>query len=291
MTNTYENQDQEIQESDRKNYEILSEIKEGIYDNLNKLTTITPEIAEIICRYEGQLDLHSLEMIPDEAMYYLAQYKKVLYLPKIKAFSIQGLEYLSHHDNSLLLTGIKHLTKEQAGVLKQHKKHLTIGLDNIDEEVAVELSQHEGDLELYDLKEIDQKTAEAFSKHNGTLTLGLNSLTSEVALFLAPHKGPLKLDLEYIDDESMKNLAKHIGVMYLNELKELSEGSAKYLAEYHEGEIYVSRLMTITDKVAKILVNHKGKIHASSSGDVETKIFNNIKEDDSLSDIFNLTQE
>jgi len=127
----------------KRNMEIFKEIQGGDVSNTNKLTFITPLIAEHLSKHKAWLWLSGLTTITDTVA-----------------------EHLSKHEGGLGLNGLTTLSDAAAEHLSKHKGGLSLnGLTIISDTAAEHLSKHEGDLYLRGLTTLSDTAAESLSKH------------------------------------------------------------------------------------------------------------------------------
>jgi len=82
----------------KRNLEIFKEIQGGDVSNSNKLTFITPLIAESLSKHKGDLYLNGLTTISDNAAEFLSKHKGYLGLYGLTTLSDTAAEFLSKHE-------------------------------------------------------------------------------------------------------------------------------------------------------------------------------------------------
>jgi len=174
----------------KRNLEIFKEIQNGVVSNSDKLTFITPLIAESLSKHEGTLGLRGLITISDTAAEHLSKHEGVLYLHGLTTLSDTAAEHLSKHEGGLWLYGLTTLSDPAAEHLSKHEGYLNLdGLTTLSDTAAESLSKHEGTLSLSSLTTLSDIAAEHLSKHKGDLWLsGLTTLSDIAAEFLSKHE-------------------------------------------------------------------------------------------------------
>ncbi len=109
-----------------ENLKILKEIKEGNFDNVDKLTFLTNEIAEILSKYQGSLLLNGLSSLSDAQAESFSKYQGVLWLNGLSSLSDAQAESLGKHQGALSLNSLSSLSNAQAESLSQHQGKLYI---------------------------------------------------------------------------------------------------------------------------------------------------------------------
>jgi len=228
----------------RKNKKIWEEIKRGNLDNTKEVSLITSEIAEILSRYHGSLNLNSLKFLSNQTAEHLSSHQNDLNFRDLAFLSDQAAEHLSRHEGSLNLLGLKFIS----------------------DQAAEYLSRHQGDLILSGLTSLSDKAAEYLSHHQGKLFLsGLTSLSDKIAEQLSRHQGALSLNITSISDKVAEHLSHLKGRLFLNRLTSLSDQAAKYL-ERHEEETRIQenieqdKLRSPSNEEVGYSARHKGII-------------------------------
>jgi hypothetical protein len=106
-----------------KNQKIWEEIKNGIFNNIKKLTLLNPEIAEDLSyeeyiyldglvhisdgcaekfrNHKGNLSLNGLVALSDKSAEHLSSQKGFLYLSSLTSISDKGIKYLTRHSGEV----------------------------------------------------------------------------------------------------------------------------------------------------------------------------------------------
>ena len=137
------------------------------------------------------------------------------------------------------LDGLKNLSAVAAELLSSAGALSLKGLEELDEDVAVQLAKHQGFLELSGLKTASDAVLRALSKYEGDY-LGLDGLR-DISDFgikaLANTKANLDLSsLEVISDDALELLVRGRRDFLRLGLQSLSEKQAKILELFH-GEV------------------------------------------------------
>jgi len=173
----------------KKNAKIWEEIRQGKYNNIKKLTCITPAISKVLSRHQGNLNLSGLTSLSDQAAEHLSHHQKTLWLRGLTSLSDQAAEHLSHHQGYLGLDRVTSLSDKTAEYLSHHQGGLFISLTSFSDQVAEQLAHYRGNLWLNSLVYLSDQAAEYLSHQQGTLMLlGLTSLSDQAAEYLAKHK-------------------------------------------------------------------------------------------------------
>lgn len=209
---------------------------------LNGLTTLSPEAAKELARYDGWLSLNGLTSLAKESA-----------------------EALGQHRGPLHLNGLTKLSDESANALARHYGELSLnGLASLSEEAAKALAKHTGG-RLY-LKGVTTLSAEAMKalaqrKVGGPTSLqvhldGLTSLSPEAAAVLAQTTGQFwdgRLPaMTTLPDDVARALAKRQGTFSFEGLTTISDEAAKALQGKLDGKL--PRLTSLTLASAKAIV-------------------------------------
>lgn len=193
--------------------------------------------------------------------------KNVELLQSVTELSVEVAQILSQFSKGdLRLNRVRTITPEVARALApQGKKGVTLwlGLTTITPEVAKSLAAHSrGMLALNALDKITVEVARELAQFRGKLTLnGLRALSPEVARELAKHRSKFTLfGLMEISAEAAEALAEHRGTILLNGLTKLTSGPlTATMLKSNDGFLNLSKVQTISDEVAKVLAEYKGK--------------------------------
>ena len=180
--------------------EVLSKYEVGL--SLNGLRDISPATAQNLMNCEGRLVIGLPELTPEIAKI-LVHHRGDLVL-NIENLTPETAKVLINRQGDLKL-GLKHLTSDVAEILVNREDPLWIGEVTIDEELANILSQARGDLYV-ELRTIKPQIIAPLVRKEGTLVLwGLpgdqsfsshsSQLSKEVAKQLASTKGTILLSL------------------------------------------------------------------------------------------------
>jgi hypothetical protein len=248
---------------------------DGGWAALDSLTTLTPEVAELIVKPERALSLNGLTELPPALASVLAKHApgKIfglgdLRLNGIKSLSPPAAEALASHKGKVLLYGLETLDSVPlARKLAGQWGELRLGIKTLSPKIASELAKHRGTeedrtrpgvvfrrqdgaasiLRLDELEALTPETAESLAAHEGVLVLnGLTSLPPDVAAALAKRTGNSKTN--------------RTGTLVLNGLSSLSAQSASAIAAF-PGELVLKAISVITPETAAALARHKGRLH------------------------------
>lgn len=248
---------------------------DGGFASFDALTTLTPEVAEVLVKHEGSLSFNSLTDLTPETAAVLAKHAPVkqfgyadLRINGLKTLSPKAAEALAAHQGKVLLYSLEKLDSVPLSQkLARQWGELRLGLTDLSPSIAAELAKHRGNeedktrpgvtfrrqdgavsvLRLDNIAALSPETAEALSAHEGVLVLnGLTSLPPAVAASLAKRVGNSK--------------TKRPGTLVLNGLETLSTESAAALAAF-TGELVLKALTELSPETAAALVQHQGRLH------------------------------
>jgi hypothetical protein len=248
---------------------------DGAFANFDALTTLTPEVAEVLVKHEGSLSFNSLTNLTPETAAVLAKHAPVkqfgyadLRLNGLKTLSPKTAEALAAHQGKVLLYSLEKLDSVPlAQKLARQWGEVRLGLRDLSPPIAAELAKHRGNeedktrpgvifrrqdgaasvLRLDNIASLSPETAEALAAHEGVLVLNdLTSLPPAVAASLAKRVGNSK--------------TKRTGTLVLNGLETLSTESATALAAF-TGELVLKALTELTPDTAAALAKHPGRLH------------------------------
>lgn len=252
----------------------------GTFISFDALTSLPPEVAEVLVKIERPLSFNALTELSPETAAILAQHPAAaksgasaaktgvpdLRLNGIKVLSDRAAEALSAHQGKLLLHSLEKLDSlALAQKFGREPGELRLGLKELTPAIAAELAKNRGEetarshsgggrrdgaasiLRLDHLESLTLEAAEALAAHEGVLVLnGLTTLQPEVAAFLAKRVG------------NRKNGSK--GTLVLNGLARISPESAAALAAF-PGELVLNALTELSSETADALAKHPGRLH------------------------------
>lgn len=263
----------------------------GAWASLDALTSLSPEVAEVIVKPERALSLNGLTDLSPELAAVLAKHPPSktfasadLRLHGIKSLTPQAAEALAAHQGKILFHHLEVLDSVPlAQKIARQWGEIRLGLKTLTPEIAAELSKHRGDeedrtrpgvvfrrndgaasvLRLDELESLSLGTAEALAAHEGVLVLnGLTSLPPDVAAALAKRTG---------NSKTMRP-----GILVLNGLGSLSTESAAALAAF-SGELVLKALAKITPETAAALARHKGRLHLTGLTEMSAAVYESLQ--------------
>ncbi|MCY2973034.1 MAG: hypothetical protein NTW52_00010 [Planctomycetota bacterium] len=201
------------------------------------MTSLEPEVAAVLSKHPGNLNLPAITQLAPEVAKALIGEKEHLWLALngLKEISPDLARELAAAKCALQLDGVETVTPEIAEILGTHQGSLSLGLTSISPDVAEKLAMHDAWLILRSLATIDVESAALLAKHKQWLSLdGLKLMTPQIAEALGHYDGD-KLDLnglKSLEFEVAKRLAnaKCAAGIYLNGLKEVSPDIIQALA-------------------------------------------------------------
>jgi hypothetical protein len=258
---------------------------DGGFANFDALTTLTPEVAEVLVNSDGALSFNGLtELLPETAAV-LAKHPPVkqfgyadLRLNGLKTISPKAAEALAAHQGKVLLYSLEKLDSlPLAQKLARQWGELRLGITELSPPIAAELAKHRGTdedktrpgvifrrqdgaasvLRIDNLASLSPETAEALAAPEGVLVLnGLTSLPPEAAASLAKRIG----NGNAVRSNGSSVTAKRTGTLVLNGLETLSTESAAALAAF-TGELVLKAITELPPDTAAALAQHQGRLH------------------------------
>ncbi len=258
---------------------------DGGFGSFDSLTTLTPEVAEVLVHNEGALSLNGLTELSPETAAVIATHKPVkqfgyadLRLNGLKTLSPKAAEALAAHQGKVLLHSLEKLDSiPLAQKLARQWGELRLGLTELSAPIAAELAKHRGTdedrtrpgvifrrqdgaasvLRIDNISSLSPETAEALAVHEGVLVLNdLTSLPPAVATALAKRVG----NSTAVRANGSSVTAKRTGTLVLNGLETLSPESAAALASF-TGELVLKAITELTPDTAAALAKHPGRLH------------------------------
>ena len=263
---------------------------------LDGLTTLPPEAARELAKYDGWLSLNGLTSLANESAEALGQHKGPLHLNGLTKLTDESAAALARHYGELSLNGLMSLSEEAATALfRQSGGRLYLnGVATLSPEAARALSQrkggaqagpvqlhgltslspeaaaalaglhgHQWDGRLPNIKTLSDDVAQAFAKREGGLALeGLTALSDEAARVLGPRLGGQLPALKTLSPELAKGLAKTRGPIVLDGLTTLSDEAAMGLSnDQHRGDVRLNGLTTLSPVAAKAICKREGDLY------------------------------
>jgi hypothetical protein len=269
----------------------LDNTLDGGWAGLDSLTTLTPEVAEVLVKPERNLSLNGLTELSPELAAVLAKHlpSKIfgtadLRLNGLRSLSPGSAEALATHGGKVLLYGLESLDSVPlARKLAAQWGELRLGLKTLSPAIASELARHRGNeedrtrpgvvfrrqdgaasiLRLDELESLQPEAAEALAAHEGVLVLnGFISLPTDVAASLAKRTGHSK--------------TKRPGTLVLNGLTSITAEAAAALAAF-PGELVLKAVTTLTPETAEALSRHKGRLHLTGLTELKPASYETLK--------------
>jgi hypothetical protein len=252
----------------------------GTFVCFDALTTLTPDVAEVLVKIDKPLSFNGLIELSAETAAILAAHPPAaksgamaaktgradLRLNGIKHLSAPAAEALAAHRGKVLLHSLEKLDSlALAQKMSCEPGELRLGLKELSPAIAAELAQNRGEevyrnqsgggrrdgapsiLRLDNLESLTPEAAEALASHEGVLVLnGLTTLDPSVAASLAKRVGNRKLG--------------HKGTLALNGVTALSPVAAAALATF-PGELVLKGVTEMSAETAAALAKHEGRLH------------------------------
>lgn len=274
---------------------------DGGFASFDALATLTPEVAEVLVKYEGALSFNSLTELSPEVAAVLAKHAPGkqfgfadLRLNGLKTLSPQAAEALAAHQGKVLLYSLEKLDSlPLAQKLARQWGELRLGITDISPPIAAELAKHRGTeedktrpgvifrrqdgaasvLRLDNLESLTPEVAEALANHEGVLVLnGLSILPPAVATSLAKRVG----NSNAVRSNGSSVTSKRTGTLVLNGLENLSPESATALAAF-TGELVLKAITELTPDTAAALAKHPGRLHLTGLTKLGSKTHTALK--------------
>ena len=246
---------------------------DGNFWAFDGLTTLTPEVAQVLVKPAVNLSFNGLAYLTPETAKVLATHAASptfgyadLRLGGLKTLSPRAAEALAAHQGMVLLYGLERLDSVPlAQKLARQWGELRLGVTELSPQIAAELAQHRG-------TEVSKKEGPQHRIDRAVSVLRidrLQSLTPETADALAAHEGVLVLnDLVSLDPPVAAAIAKRVGnrklnrpgTLVLNGLESISPQAAAAIAPF-SGELVLKGITKLTPPAAEALAMHKGRLH------------------------------
>jgi hypothetical protein len=246
---------------------------DGYFWRFDSLTSLTPEVAEVLVKPKVNLSFNGLTELSPETAKVLADHAASpafgtadLRLNGLKRLAPEAAKSLAAHQGMVLLYGLERLNSVPlAQKLARQWGELRLGLTELSPAIAAELAKHRG-------TEVSKKEGPQHRIDRAVSVLRIDrlaSLTPEAAETLAAHEGVLVLnDLTSLDPEVAAALAKRVGnrklnrpgTLVLNGLTRISVESAAALARF-SGELVLKGITELNPATAAALATHKGRLH------------------------------
>jgi len=268
---------------------------DGSFANFDALTTLTPEVAEVLVKHEGALSLNGLTEISPETAAALAKHAPAkqfgyadLRLNGLKTICLKAAEALAAHQGKVLLYSLEKIDSIPLALkLARQWGELRLGITELLPPVAAELAKHRGTdedktrpgvilrrqdgaasvLRIDNLSSLSPETADALAAHEGVLVLNdLTSLPHAVAVSLAKRTG----NSNAVRSNGSSLTAKRTGTLVLNGLETLSTESAAALAAF-TGELVLNAITELPPATAAALAQHKGRLHLTGLTKISTE--------------------
>jgi len=230
---------------------------------LDGLINLSDAAAEALAQHNGHLVLSGLESLSLGATKALAKHKgPSLFLTGLTSLSDAAAETLAQHIGRLNLGGLDGLSLEAAKALAEHKGDLCLGLTSLSDAAAEALARHQGELDLSMLMSLSDAAAEALAKHsdvclNDTVERIVEDARARIAGSKIKPFGRGKILTKEIAEQFLEDN----GSVDLGEFDSLENSAAEVLAGYHDGELYLNGLMSLSKSSAQHLSFPEGFLH------------------------------
>jgi mono/diheme cytochrome c family protein len=272
---------------------------------LNGLTSLSPETAKELARFDGWLSLNGLVALPKEVADALAQHKGPLHLDGLKTIPSEAASALARHYGELSLNGVTSLSDEAAQAFAKHtggRLYLN-GVTSLSPAAAQAMSQRKGGAPSHQvrldgltslsaeeaealagmnghqweprfprLKTVPVDVARALAKRDGISMEGLTSLSDEAAMILGPKLNGRLPALKELSPEVAKSLAKVRGSLILDGLTELADDAAAALGKDHSGDLHLNGLKKLSPAAAQAICKRGGDLHLNGLTEIPLDI-------------------
>lgn len=280
---------------------------------LPNLKTVTPEIADILSTFQGDLTLGGITTLDEAAAGRLAGHTceswysslkgnvpyPALVMDGIKELDDAAADAIAEHPGRIQMEGLRKLSSlSLATKLASHRPETADTKPKVPEnanffrnpELMDALSYHSrqvlldklffrpgNPLRLDRLKSLSGPIAGELSRHRGFLSLdGLESLPDDVAVALGRHSGGLSLDgLTTLSDAAVEELSASDGMLSLCGIESFSDEQMRHLSE-HEGDLRLDGVRRLSDAQAAMLSQHEGGISLGGLTEASTGVVASI---------------
>ncbi|MDF1663684.1 MAG: hypothetical protein P1V97_18085, partial [Planctomycetota bacterium] len=231
--------------------------------SLDFLQELTPNVAEKLLGYRGNLSFPGLKKLSPETARILARHgTKDLKFGALTNCPIPVLTELVKHKGWLCFDAMTTLTVEEGRCLGQHGGGLRFrALKSLPPEAAAQLAKHKSSLRIAVLEGFSDEALQALAMHKGRLHIdGSRSISARVAKGLRDHKGTLSLDaLETLGVKATSELAKKSdGSIWFGRLRQLTPKFAKAIAPREKASLFFNAIRTLPLDSTKEIVKFKG---------------------------------
>lgn len=285
------------------------------------LKVLSPEIADILCQFPGDLLLDGVTEIDEDVAASLARHTceswracpgwirgnvrpPTLTLNGVKELSDDAAAALAEHPGRIELRGLRKLTSlPLATKLASHApstddtnpgvrawkedNNLDALMFHAEQALMDKLFFLPGNpLRLDNVSSLLPVVASELARHRGLLSLnGVKTLSDDLAVALGRHTGGILLDgLTTLSDAAAEELSGSDGCLSLAGVASLTDEQLEFLSA-HEGELQLDGIRGLSDHQAAILAKHTGSISLGGMTDASptalTAILNKPKAADS----------
>ncbi|MBM3997685.1 MAG: DUF1588 domain-containing protein [Planctomycetes bacterium] len=258
--------------------------------SLNGLASLSDEVADALGQHKGHLHLDGLTKIADAAAKALARHNGELSLKRLTSLSDEAATALAKHSGGrLYLNGVKALSTDAAKALAQRKgggpsnKVCLDGLESLTALGAAALAEshgHNWDGRLPAMKTIPEDVARALAKRQGGLSLeGLTSLSDESAKALGGKLGGSFPRLTSLSVEAAKAIVGPNRTLVLDGLTALPDNIATVIAgKNSSGDLHLGGLTTLTPFAAKEISQRNGDLYLNGLTTISNDVLKALAE-------------
>ena len=231
------------------------------FADLDAYDSIDPKAATILAAEDSMLLLNGIKYLDVDSAKALAKHKgkNDLIMDGLEEMEQNIAREIAKHKGALSLNSIRNLTVDTLAEFKDFKFNISLNaLEQLED--ASYFINHTGTLSLLGLISISDKVAEQLSKKKGFLALGINSTeVSDNVLTYLVGCCPKFNNINSLNAKQSKIIAKYTDGISLNGLKNLDLNLANELIKVGS-ELELGGIDKISDDVAKVLSNYKGRL-------------------------------
>ena len=194
---------------------------------------------------------------------------RLTYLPEDVAQRFLDFDKLEkpHKLTDLNLKKVKRISTKTASLLAKFHFSISLGIEELNTDVARELAKHEGHLFLNGLKNIDKETAEILCHKEKLVLSGLTNMSLEVA--------------EILSDVPATEIDKKEAFFGINSKVFTSLELIRVLMR-RPGYIVINGYFVVTADVAKELISHNGSLRIDYLEDISDEAIEILSKKDDL---------
>ncbi|MFO0940366.1 MAG: hypothetical protein U0930_06315 [Pirellulales bacterium] len=239
---------------------------------LNGLKSLTSESAGLLVASKSNLSLNGIPELTPEVQHILGRHSKSLSLDRLKVLSEVTLaQKLANQETSIDLGMLDETNLDCLKALVNRRFGLSLGLKQLSIEQARILSTHNVSLSLPRVRRVSDEVVGEILKTKAKISMpGLEEISNPALARLLVIQNASVLyfpNMKQLSLEIARELAKADTNLVLSGLVEISDEVVTELSA-HLRTLNLGQITTLSDKAAKSLAEHKGKIHMKSLRDI-----------------------